>query len=141
MSSKFTFFEYGLGVKTGVINFFLPKNPEHVSGSFVLQSHVDENRNISVKMKSFKDIINDLKHERIDVLKMDIEGAEYEILESILESSIPINQILIEFHDRLFANGKLKTIEAIKKLNDYGYEIFGISDSFEEVSFINKRIL
>ncbi len=72
---------------------------------------------------------------------MDIEGAEYDVLGNILDSPVTINQILIEFHDRLFEDGKIKTISAIKRLSSHGYKIFGVSDSFEEVSFINTRVL
>lgn len=139
--SNFTFFEYGIANKSGLVDFFLPKNSEHVSGSFVLQNNVNNKQKVLVEMKLFSDIINELGHNQIDILKIDIEGAEYDILESILGCPVVINQILIEFHDRLFEEGKEKTMAAIKKLNSYGYEIFGISDSFEEVSFINKRLL
>jgi hypothetical protein len=37
---------------------------------------------------------------RIDVLKMDIEGAEFEVLEKAAPEALSrINQILVEFHD------------------------------------------
>jgi FkbM family methyltransferase len=139
--SKFKFFEYGIANRTGMVDFYLPINSKHVSGSFVKQNNVNDKEKIWVEMRSYNDIIKILGHSQIDVLKMDIEGAEYTVLDSILESSVPINQILIEFHDRLFVKGENKTIEAINKLKDHGYEIFGVSDSFEEVSFIKKSIL
>jgi len=138
---KFIFFNYGIADRSGLIDFYLPKNPEHVSGSFVIQDNVDDKQKVLVEMKSLEDILNSIGHKQIDVLKMDIEGAEYNILDSVLECSIPINQILIEFHNRMFTGGKILTINAIKKLKNHGYEIFGISDSFEEISFINKKIL
>ena len=92
-------------------------------------------------MKSLKDIINELGHTNIDFLKMDIEGSEYGVLESIIDTNICINQILIEFHDRFFKNGKDKSINAVKRLKANGYEIFAVSDTFEEVSFIRKNAL
>lgn len=141
LSSKFNFFAYGIADRTGTVDFYLPKNSEHVSGSFVKQNNVNDKEKVSVEMKSWNDITKALSHHQIDVLKMDIEGAEYDVLDSILESSVPINQILIEFHERFFDDGKNRSIDAIKKLKNHGYEIFGISDSFEEISFINKSIL
>lgn len=138
---EFNFFTYGIADRTGIIDFYLPKNSEHVSGSFVKQNNVNDKEKVSVEMKSLNDITKALGHHQIDVLKMDIEGAEYTVLDSILESPVTINQILIEFHDRLFDDGKNKTIEAIKKLKDHGYEIFGVDDSYEGVSFINKLLL
>jgi hypothetical protein len=72
---------------------------------------------------------------------MDIEGAEYELIENILNTKISIDQFLIEIHERFFENGKFLTQKIIRILNNNGYEIFAISDSFEEISFIKKAIL
>jgi len=141
LPSKFKFFEYGIADRSGMIDFYLPKNTKYVSGSFIKQNNVNEKHKIEVEMKSWEDIVNTLGHKKIDVLKMDIEGAEYNVLDNILISSVLINQILIEFHDRFFEDGKLRTINAVKKLKEHGYEIYGISDTFEEVSFIKSTIL
>jgi FkbM family methyltransferase len=138
---EFSFFDYGIGQTTGLVDFYLPKNRDHVSGSLVNQENVDPDSVIQVRLKSFSSIVTDLGHSHVDVLKMDIEGAEYDVLDSILDSKIPISQIVVEFHDRFFQDGKLRTVNAIKQLKDYGFEIFGISDSFEEVSFINTTLV
>ncbi len=138
---KFSFFDYGIANKSGLVNFFLPKNDEHVSGSYVDQANVNNNKKVLVEMKCWKDIVNKLGHAKIDVLKMDIEGAEYSVIENILESNTPIGQILIEFHERFFEDGKTKSIDVIEKLKKKGYEIFGISETYEEISFINKALL
>ena len=84
--------------------------------------------------------MNDHDHKKIDILKLDIEGYEYELLESINFTNLHVNQILIEFHERFFPDGKVKTLKIIEILSTYGFEIFAISNSFEEVSFINKRL-
>jgi hypothetical protein len=112
-----------------------------VSGSFITQDNVSQEQVIQVQMRSLEDIITQLGHQQVDILKMDIEGAEYQVLESVLKNSSVINQILIEFHDRFFKDGKQRTIYAINKLKEHGFEIFGVSDSLEEISFINKRLL
>lgn len=141
LSPNFQFFSYGIGEKTGPADFSLPMNTEHVSGSYVMQKNVNENRRIRVELKSFPDIAKELGHGRIDVLKMDIEGAEYSVIQSILESSVRIDQVLIEFHDRLMQDGTRKSIEAVDRLRRHGFEIFGVSSTFEEISFINRRLL
>lgn len=89
-------------------------------------------------VKSFSDIVNQLQHTKIDILKMDIEGTEYEVLPGILKSGIEIGQILVEFHHRIVKNGKYLTQQAIKLLKDHNYEIFAVSESSDEVSFIKK---
>lgn len=135
-SDSFQFFDYGIAEKTGKVNFFLPKNSNHISGSIINQNNVSNEESIEVQMKSFSDIANELGHSKIDVLKMDIEGAEYLIMESLLQSEIIIAQILVEFHDRFFIDGRKKTIDTINILKKHGYKIFGVSDSLEEISFI-----
>jgi EAL domain-containing protein (putative c-di-GMP-specific phosphodiesterase class I) len=92
-------------------------------------------------MKSFKEILKIHTHKKIDVLKMDIEGSEYDVIDNILKSGIQINQLVIELHERFFDNGKEKTIEFVNNLNSHGFEIFAISDTYEEISFIRKNVL
>jgi FkbM family methyltransferase len=138
LPQNFTFFDWGISDKSGLVDFYLPKNPEHVSGSVLIQDNININEKITVKMKSINDVMNKLGHQHIDVLKMDIEGAEYQVIESVLNSSVSVDQILIEFHDRFIENEKSKSRQAIEKLNKNGYEIFAISETFEEVSFIRK---
>ena len=69
---------------------------------------------------------------------MDIEGGEYTVLDSVFNSVIPIDQILVEFHERFFDDGqdRTKRVLAVAKRNNYS--LFAISDSFDEASFILK---
>ena len=89
-------------------------------------------------MKAFGDVVKMLKHSKIDVLKMDIEGSEYDVIDDILDYDIEITQIVIEFHERFFSNGKEKSIKLIKSMNKKGYKIFAVSKSYQEISFIKK---
>lgn len=137
LPKSFTFFGYGISAsESSVVDFYLPANPKGTSGSLLKTSDVNAEKSIRVEMKSFSDITKELGHKHIDVLKMDIEGAEYEVLESILESSVSIGQILVEFHDRLFDMENYKSKEIVKKMNEKGFEIFAHSISYEEVSFL-----
>lgn len=138
-SRFFTFHDFGISNKTEVVDFYLPIENNHVSGSLMKYSGVDLENPIEVKMKKLVDIVNILDHKHIDILKMDIEGAEYDVIEDIISSSIFINQILIEFHERFFKDGITKTKNAIKQLKNAGFEIFAVSDTFHEISFINIK--
>jgi FkbM family methyltransferase len=136
--NEFHFHPLGLGAKTGVLQFFLPKNDKNVSGSFVAQANVDTERTVEVEMRTFSDLMQTLEHSRVDVIKMDIEGIEYEVLDSILilSEKSGVSQILIEFHDRFFEDGAVRTKEAIAKLESFGFHLFAASDSCEEMSFL-----
>jgi FkbM family methyltransferase len=139
---EFIFQDYGISAISGTQTFYLPAHPKAVSGSMVFNENVNQNNSIEVMMKSFQEITHSLGHKHIDVLKMDIEGSEYEVLHSILHGDVSINQILIEFHDRIFDKSEtLRSKESVDLLRHMGYAVFGVSKSYEEVSFIKKELL
>lgn len=130
----FEFIESGISTKIGMEWFFLPTNPDHVSGSLKRHSHV-QGESILVPMNTFSQIKMILGHEHINVVKMDIEGSEYDVM-----PSIEADQIAVELHERFFPDGKDKSIRLVQELKQRGYEIFAVSKSFEEVSFIKTGI-
>lgn len=58
----------------------------------------------------------------IDILKIDIEGSEYELLES-LEKDVfdKIEQITVEFHDFIDPNLKTSTEKLLSKIESFGF--------------------
>ena len=66
----------------------------------------------------------DLSNRRIDVFKIDVEGAEYKILNSIDFNEVKINQIIFEskHFDGTFLEGK-KLEETKKMLETNGYKL------------------
>lgn len=63
------------------------------------------------------------RHQAIDLLKIDIEGFEYEVLESCLGHGISIKQLCVEFHDFFPEIPKAKTNEMIRLLRSHGFEL------------------
>jgi FkbM family methyltransferase len=137
LPNEFNCFEYGIADYDGLAKFYPPKNTKHVSYT-LLNRGCHSNQVIEIEVRKLKTIIDTLGHQKIDILKMDIEGAEYGVLEDILNSGINISQICVEFHHRFIDNGISRTNSAIQLLNDHCYKIFSISDSMEEYSFINE---
>jgi hypothetical protein len=82
--------------------------------------------------------MRDLDPQKIDVLKMDIEGAEYEVLDEILDRGLAVQQILVELHHRFPEMGIDRTRRAIRSVSAAGYRIFFASESGEEYSFIRS---
>src|SRR5690606_15464557 len=118
---------------------YLPKSKEHVPGSVYDHSLVDEHDSVDVLLKEFKEIVQENGHTAIDVLKMDIEGSEYAVMEGILNSGIAIKQILVETHERFFTDGKAKGDLFFKQLYQKGYRIFAISDTYQEISLVKSK--
>lgn len=137
LPNHFNFYEFGIEKYNGKITFYPPKNATHVSHSVIPKTNRQQNQ-ISVPVHTFNTITKKLGHVQIDILKMDIEGSEYNVIDDILMSNIQIKQILIEFHHRFSGISARQTREAIKKFNNHGYKIFAISPTREEYSFIKK---
>jgi hypothetical protein len=57
---------------------------------------------------------------RIDLLKMDIEGFEFDIVNQILDQNIPVRQLCVEFHRWLRPGATLKTMARLYRA---GYRI------------------
>lgn len=131
----FTFHQLGLAAVDGSAAFMPPANPDHISHTLMAPGQTDT-RAIMVEVRRLSTIMRDLGHDRVDVLKMDIEGAEYEVLDDLLDQQVPVRQILVEFHHRFPGVGVERTRRAVARLNAAGYRIFAAADSGEEYSFI-----
>lgn len=109
--SRFHFLPCGLAAADGVQQFYGPANPEHASHSFVgLQS---AEPSFSAECLSLASLTTRLGHSHVDLLKLDVEGAEYEILEALGEIRPRI--LCVEFH----SNRSPK--EVARLVGDAGY--------------------
>lgn len=136
--SRFSFMPYGISDVCGTETFYLPKNENYVSGSVVQYGGVNSENSISVEMRTLRSLMEELGHQRIDILKMDIEGSEFSVIPQILESGCVFSQLCVEQHFRFFPNGKKKIRGLVELLNRYGYYIADVLDSGEELLFVKK---
>ena len=84
----------------------------------------DDIETIQIEFITFDDLIQKYSIKSIDKLQIDVEGAEYKIMNSINLQKIEINKILFEskHFDGTFIEGKkLKEIE--EKLKSNGYKL------------------
>jgi FkbM family methyltransferase len=58
-----------------------------------------DSENQQIGILSFEDLIKNFPSKFIDIMKIDIEGAEFEFLENIESWSVKPSCIMIEFHD------------------------------------------
>lgn len=61
----------------------------------------DSTGNISIDLKTLEDLMSEFKINNIDLLQINIEGAEYDILENWIDTKIieKIKTIQIQFHN------------------------------------------
>ena len=92
--------------KNEKLRFFSPSNPQHVSHSIInYQNQYRENTNFievdSITIDNLLDQLN-LKKEDINLIKLDIEGAEIEFLVDCFSKGFRPRQILVEFDELNF---------------------------------------
>jgi FkbM family methyltransferase len=135
LPSEFVFRRYALAGEDGKLRLYVPKKEDFVSFSIV-KKDTELTEYIEVEALSLASMMRMLNHDRVDLLKIDIEGAEYGVIGSLVSQSVLPKQLLIEFHHRFREIGAASTILALRKLKDLGYRIFYVSPRGNEIGFV-----
>lgn len=129
--------EVGLAAFDGHQRFVPPKNPSHVSYSTV-RSDVPASEAVELRVQRLSTLMASLGHTHLDLLKMDVEGGEYDVIPDILGASIPIRQLLVEFHHRFRGIGRGRTRAAIEQLRAAGFLVLDVSADGQEYAFLHR---
>ena len=119
--AKINFNNFGLASTDSTMKFYKQSNPDYVSQS-VLPNMYGTEYTIA-NMKRLQTVIREKGFKQIDLLKLDIEGAELQVLESMLEDEIYPRVLCIEFDYYLKGKDIGETAEIIKKLFAVGYKL------------------
>ena len=137
LPKQFIVHPIGLANYDGKAKFHPPKDPNHISAT-MLERHETSDQAYKVEVKTLKSIMQQLGHRYLDLLKIDIEGMEYDVIEDMKSKNILPTQVLIEFHHRFKQVGVKKTVQAVENMRSMGYLVFHISKTGEEIGFILK---
>ena len=94
---------------------------------------------IEVSVFSVPSIMKKLNHTSISLIKIDIEGSEYQVIDDMIENGIFPQQILVEYHHRFNGKNKKMTQKSLTNLRNKGYKIFSISETGREVGLIRTN--
>ena len=95
--NRFTFAEVGLWNENTTMRFYAPKNPAHVSHSIVNLQRTDEF--FEAKCQTLAAFCVSHQIEKIDILKLDVEGSEYAVLGNILKNESLPGVLCVEFDE------------------------------------------
>jgi FkbM family methyltransferase len=138
---NFVLHELGVSAESGRATFYLPNDNDFVSGSLHRAEHLGERR-IDVPLTGIRDIFGIVGTDRIDLLKLDIEGSEYALIgsEAFRQCAERIELLCVEFHHRWQEFGCDATLSAVATLKSLGYLCAWRSRSTnEEFLFVNCR--
>ncbi|MGA8709320.1 MAG: FkbM family methyltransferase [Steroidobacteraceae bacterium] len=94
-AAEFTFIPHAVWSADGYLELFAPRNPLHVSYSALNLQRTSDT--IRVPASTVKSILREVGVSRLALLKLDIEGAEHEVLRSMLAANVRPDQLLVEF--------------------------------------------
>lgn len=120
--NKIEYKNIGLWNKADTLKFYKQDNDNYVSQSLI-NGMFGEKYDI-IEVNSIKNIMKSQGHTHIDLLKMDIEGAENIVLEQMLNDEIYPDILCIEF-DLLIKNKDKynSTKKIVERLQSCGYKI------------------
>jgi len=136
----FHFHPVGVAARDGRARFYAPEDPAWVSHSLLPRPGAPVAA-LEVEVRRVATLARERGHARLALLKLDVEGAEYEVLEDLLAHGPPVDQLLVEFHHRMPGVGLARTRRAIAALRRAGFALVSISPSFEEWAFVHRRVL
>eukprot|EP00605_Chrysophyceae_sp_TOSAG23-4_P000398 GSChrysophyteH1.ASY1.ANO1.454.1 assembled CDS len=133
LDARFSYTAEGLGTKEGILTFTKPKNPDYVS---MRAGKIDGlGATVDVKVNTLENWMERNGHTYLDILKMDIEGLEYDVLEDWIQRKyFPMDQLLVEFHQRFSPDFEDRHEKIISGLKENGFIIIHDNNG-QEISF------
>jgi FkbM family methyltransferase len=145
--TPFRVLPYAVAPRDGPIRFNLAKNDEGSSILALPETSVYDctlDRTVEVAGRRLESILAEIDEPRIDLLKVDIEGAEIEMLCTADSSRLrAIGQITVEFHgDSVFGFGLHREVDqATDRLQRLGFVGLNFSRPLRtDVLFVNRAI-
>lgn len=108
-------------------------------GAPVMYSAVDATRTgpvVEVESLRLHTVKRHLGHDYVSLLKLDVEGAEFGALRSMLADGVRPGQLLVEFHHRFPGVGPACTVAAVTALRESGYRLAFIGEAGREFTFV-----
>ena len=118
---RFIFQPIGLWHREETLRFYAPQDPKHVSHSvYNLQQTAEY---FEAPCKRLSAVMKELGHDRLDVLKLNIEGAQYAVIESVMEDKVPVDVLCVAIDQ---PTSPLKVFSTVKSLQRYGYDLANV---------------
>jgi FkbM family methyltransferase len=139
---QFVFHDVGISNFDGVLDLYPPRRP---GGTHFSQERrgwlFDRRPSVPGRVRRLATIMQELGHDRIDVLKLDVEGAEFEVVPDLIASGVEVDQLLVEIHYQFRSRSFRMGLDLIQQLNDYGMQCSHVSQRGFEFSFVRRELV
>lgn len=117
----FRFKPVGLWSKNVTLRFYAPSNPEHVSHSVKNLQRTSEW--FEAPCRTLPSLMAELGHDSVDLVKLDIEGAEHEVIRSMLAAGILPPVLCFEIDQPV---GAFRFWRTIRRVQGRGYDLVSV---------------
>lgn len=122
-------YNYGLGGKTEYLHLI-----DQSASSKLTKAKTD----IKIKVMDISEVINELGIQKIDLIKLNIEGSEYDLLEKLLDSNLieRIDKLQIQFHDNISEAEirRKKIINELKKSHKLVWSYYFVWERWDKIA-------
>lgn len=131
---RITFFPIGIWRENTELKFFSPMNSQHVNYS--TRNIHGTSEYFTADCRRLTTVMAQLGHDHIDLLKLDIEGSWYEVIQDVIETKIPIKVLCVEFDSPTNVAKALRIISALQRAGFV--PAHKVRDNF---LFVNKALI
>ena len=137
-----TFWPVGLGTHNAVMRFYRSRNPKIGSMTTEQLRGVNASDALDALVLEYDTLVAMLRVQRVNVLKMDIEGAEFAVIRSWCQRRPAVlpEQLLVEYHERLMEQLSFTRRDSDDCLQRLGYhKVVEVLPRKEEVLYVRRR--
>lgn len=119
-SKQIELYQVALGSKKAIVQI----HPTQEAGSLLASTHFNyPGPSVPVQCHTLSTYLND--HTKIDLIKVDVEGAEWDIIQDLIDSNSlnKIDNLIIEFHERTMDTGKIDAFVSLISSHGFKFEV------------------
>lgn len=143
LAERLHFHAVGIWNEDTTLRFFAPQNEAYISHSLVNIQHSE--RSIEVPVRRLSGVMKELGNRKLDLLKIDIEGAEYQVIESLLSDEIEVDILCIEFDESAANHLDAKYLDRIesslRSLMKAGFHVVAKEHNCHNYTLLHQRRL
>jgi FkbM family methyltransferase len=131
---RISFYPIGIWNEHKQLKFYAPMNRR--SANYSVRDIHGTSEYFVADCRRLINVMTELGHSRIDLLKLDIEGAWYEVLQDIIKEDIQISVLCVEFDS---PTSYFKARRMIRELRAIGLEV--VHQQRDNFLFVQRRLL
>jgi FkbM family methyltransferase len=133
---QFVFHDYGISNFDGALNFYPPRK----AGNTHYSQEQRDGTPTRGRVNCLTTIMRRLGHRHLDVLKLDVEGSEFEAIPDLIDSGVSVDQLLVEIHYQFRSRSFAAGLDLIQQLKAYGMQCIHVSKRGFEFSFVRRGL-